>query len=333
MQQRSNMKEGTEDIVVEMEEDQYLIFSTIPDALIGSGSTSLVFRGCITTKESRKTCAVKVYKDGSDSSKNESIALERINETENISKCLYMLTCNEKFSHEYLSDETEKGLFVYEYFPNTLLSKALGKDTIKLEQILIWVKDLLKTLITLKEKHILHNDIKLSNVLVDDQNNISLCDFGSAVFLNVESPTGGGTTIYTAPELISGSKVVETQSDLYSLGVLIFLLLSDTSTIRKSEKRSNVKSIVIAQKGLLNSGEYSINNIYSNHSVKKNGKCLFRCKMCYIDRQCEKAEAVCYLINMISECLDSNPEKRPDPQKWLVSISDLILKLYSGKNK
>ena len=80
---------------------------------------------------------------------------------------------------------------------------------------------------------LIHRDLKPSNVMVDEDHLVRLMDFGLAKFLaDVGAVTAGGRLVgtfrYMAPEQILGERL-DSRSDLYSLGVILYELLSGRS--------------------------------------------------------------------------------------------------------
>ncbi|MCB5224614.1 MAG: bifunctional serine/threonine-protein kinase/formylglycine-generating enzyme family protein, partial [Candidatus Cloacimonadaceae bacterium] len=79
-------------------------------------------------------------------------------------------------------------------------------------------------------KGIIHRDIKPSNILLDADDNVKVMDFGIARM--AEGPgltmtgTQMGTLVYMSPEQIRDSKHVDEKSDIYSLGVTLYEMLT-----------------------------------------------------------------------------------------------------------
>lgn len=76
---------------------------------------------------------------------------------------------------------------------------------------------------------IIHRDIKPENVLIPDDGRVRLLDFGLAIAPGTSTLTGTGTIIgttgYMSPEQVQG-KPVDARSDLFSLGIVFYELLT-----------------------------------------------------------------------------------------------------------
>ncbi|EGW02391.1 Sperm motility kinase [Cricetulus griseus] len=78
------------------------------------------------------------------------------------------------------------------------------------------------------ENGIVHRDIKLDNILLDDKGNIKLCEFGLVTQVTSGQGTNGfcGTLEYSAPELFSGKEYDAKAADIWSMGVVLYTMVT-----------------------------------------------------------------------------------------------------------
>jgi serine/threonine protein kinase len=83
------------------------------------------------------------------------------------------------------------------------------------------------------QRGVLHRDLKPSNILVDKDGRARVLDFGLAKLVGADDPrlsrtSGGmlGTPAYAAPEQLGGSSDVDTRTDVYALGVVLYQILT-----------------------------------------------------------------------------------------------------------
>ncbi|KAF7075324.1 hypothetical protein CFC21_080105 [Triticum aestivum] len=141
-------------------------------------------------------------------------------------------------------------LLVYEFMSNGSLDRYLfseeGKPTLSWAQRFGIIKDIASALCYLHEeceKVVIHRDIKASNVLLDDEMNGRLGDFGLARLYDhgVDPQTTHlvGTIGYLAPELASTGKA-SPLTDVFSFGVFILEVTCGQRPIRPNEEENQI---------------------------------------------------------------------------------------------
>ena len=121
--------------------------------------------------------------------------------------------------------------FVMEYIEGNTLTSIISKNrTISLSDILFIGAQVSSGLHAAHQKGLVHRDIKPGNIMITPDGKVKVTDFGIVSLQNEESDitkTGSilGTASYISPEQAQG-KPVSIESDLYSLGTVLYELIT-----------------------------------------------------------------------------------------------------------
>ena len=99
------------------------------------------------------------------------------------------------------------------------------------------------------QKKVIHRDIKPHNILISKDGDVKLTDFGIAMKTTDEeniTKTGNvvGTPAYMSPEQFSSKKEVTYQSDIYSLGVVFYEMITGVRPFKNEYSTEVLDSIV-----------------------------------------------------------------------------------------
>ena len=125
----------------------------------------------------------------------------------------------------------DEPFFVMEYIEGNTLTSIIAKNrTISLSDILFIGAQVSSGLYAAHEKGLVHRDIKPGNIMITPDGKVKVTDFGIVSLQNEESDitkTGSilGTASYISPEQAQG-KPVSIESDLYSLGTVLYELIT-----------------------------------------------------------------------------------------------------------
>jgi serine/threonine-protein kinase len=189
---------------------------------LGSGNMGVVYRARDPIMD--RTVAVKVIRLGfSLDEEKRALFLERFQREARIAG---------KLGHPHIIAVHDFGTgdepyIVMEYFPGESLSSLAERGPLPADEVELIARQLADALAYAHERGVVHRDVKPANVLYKG-GCIKLLDFGIAKLESSELTATGefmGTPSFMAPEIFSDG-VADARSDLFSLGVVIYQLLT-----------------------------------------------------------------------------------------------------------
>eukprot|EP01080_Neovahlkampfia_damariscottae_P002467 gene2467-3177_t len=189
--------------------------------LLGAGAFAKVYKAL--DQDTGKLIAVK------------QVDLKGINYTEEKfkaleSEILLLSTLNHENIVRYLGMErNEKYLNIFlDFIPGGSIENVYGDFELSEEVVKNYTKQILEGLIYLHSKNILHRDIKAANILLDNNGQVYLSDFGASKKLTNQIKKEKileGTPNYMSPEVISQCKYTK-YADIYALGCTVLEMLT-----------------------------------------------------------------------------------------------------------
>ncbi|HEY3188484.1 MAG TPA: protein kinase [Solirubrobacteraceae bacterium] len=192
------------------------------DAEVGHGGMSTVYRAFDTVLERQVAIKLMHREIASDSHqierfRREARAVAQINHPHVVG----VIDAGEDEGAPYI---------VFEYVEGeTLKDRIRRSGRLAVPEAVAYAIEVARGLSAAHARHIVHRDVKPQNVLIDEEGTARVTDFGIARSLTEEGLTAEGrvlgTTDYVSPEQALGHAVTG-QSDLYSLGIVLFEMLT-----------------------------------------------------------------------------------------------------------
>jgi len=145
-------------------------------------------------------------------------------------------------------EEFENEVFiVMEFIDGKELKEKISTNKTSVDQSLDIIEQIAKGLQAAHHKGIIHRDIKSSNIMITQSGTVKVMDFGLAKVGGTSQITRIGTTLgttaYMSPEQAKGEQV-DKRTDIWSLGVIIYELLTGKLPFKGEFEQSVIYSIL-----------------------------------------------------------------------------------------
>jgi serine/threonine protein kinase len=281
------------------------------ESIVGKGSFSCVFKG--------------VLKDGT------VVAVKRAimspNMQKNSKEFHTELDLLSRLNHAHLlnllgyCEEGGERLLVYEYMAHGSLHQHLHGKSKELKEQLDWIRRVtiaVQAARGIEYLHgyacppVIHRDIKSSNILIDEEHNARVSDFGLSLLGPTDSSSPlaelpAGTLGYLDPEYYR-LHYLTTKSDVYSFGVLLLEILSGRKAIDMQYEEGNIV-------------QWSVPLIKSGDIASILDPCL---------KQPSDIEALKRIANVACKCVRMRGKDRPSMDKVTTSLERALAMLMGS---
>ena len=143
--------------------------------------------------------------------------------------------------------ENDLNYIVMEFVDGTTLQEYVsGGRTLNPKQIVDVIYQCAKGLDYVHRQGVIHRDLKPGNIMLSNDGDVKIMDFSIAhVDVGFESPNAEvhGSPMYMPPEQLSEEKRLVAQSDIYSLGAVMYALLARKAPYKASSLESLIYKI------------------------------------------------------------------------------------------
>ena len=147
---------------------------------------------------------------------------------------MHIYNVGEYINRPYVSYELLKG--------KTLKDLLDARGKLSIDEALDYISQVLLGVKEMHELGILHNDLKPDNLYLLYDGTIRIVDFGAATHISSKAEKHIlGTVNYLAPEVVN-SKKYSTQSDIYSLGIILYELLTGEVPFIAEDSKEVIKA-------------------------------------------------------------------------------------------
>jgi serine/threonine protein kinase len=207
---------------------------------IGSGATSTVALAIHTTTHEK--VAIKIIK--------KSIITEKPELQRKIEREIQVMRLMKHKNVVRLYDvlQSKKHLFiVMEYISGGELFEYISNHQLTTEQAFKLFKQIIEGLGYCHSNLICHRDLKPENLLLDEHKNIKIVDFGMSNMMKEGKllETSCGSPHYAAPEVIRGEKYNGYAADIWSCGVILYVVIFHLKMILLKDYLKKLKQVFL----------------------------------------------------------------------------------------
>ena len=141
----------------------------------------------------------------------------------------------------YIVMEFVQGGLLFDFCQNM---GAMGEDAGR-----FFLHQIIQSIEYMHNKRVCHRDLKLENILVTDNLDLKIADFGFACYKGIDClKSYRGTMTYMAPEIKEGKEYKGTEVDMFSIGVILFIIVQGIFPFKEARKEEYFYNLLLQGK-------------------------------------------------------------------------------------
>lgn len=211
------------------------------------------------------------------------------------------------------------------YLKNGSLNNLLNTRYLTLREIIKYSLDFLSAIEYIHNRGVIHCDIKPNNILIDDNYNAILTDFGSALYLNKGKARLKNVYYkHIAPEQCTNS-LIDKKVDIYQIGTTLYRMCNGNQEYNKQAKKyKDLNSLKIA----CARGRFPVRKKYLPHIPKEMIKIIEKCINVNPSERYENVLDIMNDLSIIEDNLDWNFKiEDTNSFTWIKYIDNNIIEI------
>ena len=131
-----------------------------------------------------------------------------------------------------VGEEDDVQYIASEFVDGETVRQRMQRGPMEIREVLDVAIGVASALVAAHEAWVVHRDIKPENIMLRRDHGVKILDFGVATLARSADGTDPlrrsriGTLYYLSPEQVRGESIIDTRSDIYSLGVVLYEMLA-----------------------------------------------------------------------------------------------------------
>jgi len=149
--------------------------------------------------------------------------------------------------HDIDDTDDDQFFICMEYYKGETLKKKIERNSLDMETAIDYASQIARGLTSAHDSQMIHRDIKPANIMITEEDEVKIVDFGLARLAGQSRLTKDGAVLgtvdYMSPEQTTGKRI-DHRTDIWSLGVVLYEMVTGQMPFKGDYDQAKMYSIV-----------------------------------------------------------------------------------------